>query len=82
MEIPRYERALIVGAGGSVEMHFGAVTSLAIDATQVDDLKVGIMDLSALSKVCATNLDGIVGYNFLARFRVAIDYPNQTVTFE
>jgi predicted aspartyl protease len=70
------------GAGGSVEVHFGAVKSLAIGDTQVDGLKVGIMDLDALSKVCATHLDGIVGFNLLSKFRVAVDYPKKTVTFE
>ena len=35
------------------------------------------MDLSGISKVCETDLDGIIGFNFLERYRVIIDYRAQ-----
>lgn len=40
------------------------------------------MDLTGISKAVENDIDGIVGYNFLRRFRVSIDYPRQTVAFE
>jgi hypothetical protein len=70
------------GAGGKIDIRFGTVDSLAIGETRLEGLKVGIMDLKGISKAIETDIDGIVGYNFLNRFRVSIDYPNQTVTFE
>jgi hypothetical protein len=38
--------------------------------------------LPALSQALATRLDGIIGYNFLKEFRVTIDYPNETLSFD
>jgi predicted aspartyl protease len=74
------ERA--VGAGGNLDIQFGSLKSLAIGETQVKNLNVGIMDLTGISKAIETDIDGIVGYNFLTKFRVTIDYPKSTVTFE
>lgn len=70
------------GAGGNVEIQFGTVKSLKVGETQLDGLNVGIMDLTGISKAIETDVDGIIGYNFLKKFRVTIDYPKQTVTFE
>jgi predicted aspartyl protease len=80
--VKRDEAQKAVGAGGSVEVHFGTVKALAIGETRIESLKVGIMDLAGISKAIETDIDGIVGYNFLSKFRVSIDYPKQTVTFE
>jgi predicted aspartyl protease len=82
LDVQRDEKKKAVGAGGSVEVHFGTVKTLAIGETQLAGLKVGIMDLTGISKAIETDIDGIVGYNFLSKFRISIDYPKQTVTFE
>jgi predicted aspartyl protease len=82
IEVHRDESQKAVGAGGSIEVHFGTVKALAIGETRIESLKVGIMDLSGISKAIDTDIDGIVGYNFLSRFRVAIDYPKQAVSFD
>jgi predicted aspartyl protease len=82
LDVQRNETQKGVGAGGSVEVHFGTVKSLAIGETQLDGLMVEIMELTGISKAIETEIDGIVGYNFLKKFRVVIDYPRQTVTFD
>src|SRR5262249_51153095 len=70
------------GAGGSVEVRLGAVKSLKVGDARLDGLRVGIMDLGGIAQAIETDIDGILGYNFLKEFRVTIDYPKQTVTFE
>ncbi len=70
------------GAGGDVQICLGKVKSLRIGQARVEGLDVAVMDLAGISKAIETDLDGIVGYNFLKRFRVTIDYRGQTVTFE
>jgi predicted aspartyl protease len=82
LAIKHEETQKAVGAGGSVEVHFGTLKSLGIGETRLDGLKVGIMELTGISKAIETDIDGIVGYNFLTKFRVSIDYPKQTVAFE
>jgi predicted aspartyl protease len=70
------------GAGGTLKVHAGTLKSFKVGEKELRDLKVGIMDLSGISKAIETDIDGIIGYNFLKGFRVTIDYPKQTVTFE
>jgi predicted aspartyl protease len=82
LEVKPDETQKAVGAGGSIEVHFGTVKSLAVGETHLQDLKVGIMELTGISKAIETDIDGIIGYNFLKQFRVSIDYPRQTVAFE
>jgi hypothetical protein len=82
LDIKREAAKKAVGAGGSVEVRFGTVRSLAVGGTRIEGLKVGIMDLTGIGKAIETDIDGIIGYNFLNKFRVTIDYPKQTVTFE
>ncbi|MHB8972965.1 MAG: retropepsin-like aspartic protease family protein [Pirellulaceae bacterium] len=82
LAIRRNESETAIGAGGSIQAHFGTVQSLSVGDTRLEALQVGIIDLQGISQACETNLDGIIGYNFLNKFRVLIDYPNQTVTFE
>ena len=58
------------------------VKSIQVGETRLLRLQVGIMDLSIVSKALETELDGVIGFNFLRKFRVIIDYPKKTVTFE
>jgi hypothetical protein len=47
----------------------------------VRDLEVAVSDvLSFVSTVAGHPLDGIIGYTFLRRFRVTIDYPRARLT--
>ncbi len=62
--------------------------SLAMQAAQISDLRVGschvpavtviIGDFLAMLSEGGTKLDGIVGYNFLRHFKVALDYPQES----
>jgi len=61
-------------AGGKVSVSLAKVDSLAIGEAKLDDLDVGIVDLSQIAKTIGTRIDGDVGYNFLKHFRIAIDY--------
>jgi predicted aspartyl protease len=70
------------GAGGDVQVRAGSVKSLAIGKTRRERLDVAIMDLAGISKAVGTDLDGILGYNFLKQYRVTIDYRGRTVTFD
>lgn len=33
-----------------------------------------------MTTTLGTKLDGIVGYNFLRNYKVALDYPNETLS--
>jgi predicted aspartyl protease len=74
--------AKATGAGGQIEIQFAEVNSIQVGSTRVAAIQVGIMDLGVVSNAIETELDGIIGYNFLKKFRLVIDYPKQTVSFE
>jgi predicted aspartyl protease len=61
-------------AGGKVSVSLAKVDSLAVGEAKVDDVDVGIVDLSHIGKTIGAKIDGDLGYNFLKHFRIAIDY--------
>jgi hypothetical protein len=82
LDIKQNNKDKATGAGGDVDVHFGIVKSLEVGGTRLEGPKVGIMDLAGISKAIETDIDGIIGYNFLKEFRITIDYPKQVVMFE
>jgi predicted aspartyl protease len=73
----------LTGAGGTADVSAGVVSQLSVGGVRAENLEVVVVDfLPALSQAVSTKLDGIVGYNFLKKFRVTIDYPNETLSFD
>jgi predicted aspartyl protease len=67
--------------GAPIAMTAARVQTLRVGAAQAGDLDVIIGDfLGMLSQVVGTQLDGIVGYNFLRNYKVTIDYPNESLS--
>ena len=68
----------VTGGGGQIKILAGKVRSLAVGGAAVRDHAIGAGEfLNMLSKAVGTELDGILGYNFLNRFKVTIDYPHR-----
>lgn len=66
----------VTGGGGQIKILAGKVSSLAVGDAAVRDHAIGAGEfLNMLSKAVGTELDGIIGYNFLNRFKVTINYP-------
>jgi hypothetical protein len=53
-----------------------------VDEAKMDDVDVGIVDLSHIGKTIGAKIDGDLGYNFLKHFRVAIDYRECVIRFD
>lgn len=71
------ENVSMTGAGGMLQAAVGRVASLAVGAASLENLSVVVSDfLEMIGHAVGGRLDGVVGYNFLRRFRVTIDYPN------
>ena len=70
-----------VDEGGFARVHAVRVTGTAGDGAVVKDLKVGIVDLGEeFEAVMWRKAAGLIGYDFLSRFVVEIDYDRQIVT--
>jgi predicted aspartyl protease len=67
--------------GAPVEVTAGVLQSFQVGGARIDDLPVIVADFFAmLSNALGVKLDGIVGYNFLRNYKVALDYPNETMS--
>ena len=77
LKIETGEDVSMTGAGGMLKAAVGRVASLAVGAASLENLSVVVSDfLEMIGQAVGGPLDGVVGYNFLRRFRVTIDYPN------
>jgi hypothetical protein len=80
-------RFMVQGMGGNSEASFARVASIRVgggdgDGVTVRDFKVGIIDLGEGHEwVMWRKMAGLIGYDFLSRFVVEIDYDRQIVTF-
>jgi predicted aspartyl protease len=69
-------------AGGKISVSLAKVDSLAVGQVKLDEVDVGIVDLSHIAKAIGTKIDGDVGYNFLKHFRITIDYHDCEIRFD
>jgi predicted aspartyl protease len=69
-------------AGGKVSVSLAKVDSLTVAETKLEDVDVGIVDLSHIAKTIGAKIDGDLGYNFLKHFRVTIDYRDSLLRLD
>jgi predicted aspartyl protease len=69
-------------AGGAVSVSLAKVSSLAVTSAKLNDVDVGLVDLSHIGKTVGAKIDGDLGYNFLRHFRVTLDYHKNEIRFD
>ena len=69
-------------AGGAVSVSLAKVDSLAVGSTKLDDVDVGLVDLSHVGRTVGAKIDGDLGYNFLKYFRITLDYRGSEIRFD
>ena len=68
-------------AGAGVDVTAGTLKSFQVGGAKIDNMTVVVADFfTMLSNAIGVKLDGIVGYNFLRNFHVAIDYPGEMLS--
>ena len=68
-------------AGAHVGVRAGNIESFQLGDAKIDNMTVVVADFfEMLSAAIGAKLDGVVGYNFLRNYKVAIDYPGETLT--
>ncbi|MDQ3821336.1 MAG: retroviral-like aspartic protease family protein, partial [Acidobacteriota bacterium] len=83
------EIGLQLGAKGRVEgagtdqtkFYRTRLAQVEVGGLTVKDISAGAIDLSKIGQALHTNLDGVLGYNFLQGRVVQIDYPKRVVRF-
>ena len=69
-------------AGGAVAVSLAKVSSLAVASAKLDNVDVGLVDLSPIGKTVGAKIDGDLGYNFLRHFRITLDYRKSEIRFD
>ncbi len=67
---------VINGIGGTRPLSFARGNTLKLPGLQTDSLDFHINDYQFISSVYGVWIDGIIGYSFLARYIVRIDYDS------
>jgi hypothetical protein len=65
-----------------MEATIDRLKDLVIGPVEVKDLEVAVISLGALNRSTGQRIGGVIGYNFLKRFRTTIDYSARTVWLE
>jgi predicted aspartyl protease len=74
-------KALVSTGGAPIRVSGAKLPSLRIDQAEERGLDVIVGGfLPMLSSAIGTKLDGIIGHNFLRRYRVVIDYPGANLS--
>ena len=69
------------GAGGAVRVAIGRARTLAVGAIEARDVPVLISDeLRRISTALGAPLGGGIGYSFLSRYRLTVDYAELAIT--
>jgi predicted aspartyl protease len=69
-----------MGAAGPVSIGFGAANSMAVGQARASDVEIGITgELGRIATVVGASIHGALGFPFLSRFRLSLDYRTQTL---
>ena len=69
----------VSGIAGIREVNFAENNTLHLPGLSVDSLDFFVNDYSILTSVYGIKIDGIIGYSFLSKYIVAIDYDSMLV---
>jgi predicted aspartyl protease len=69
-------------AGGAVSVSLAKLSSLAVASAKLDNVDVGLVDLSHIGKTVGAKIDGDLGYNFLKHFRITLDYRRSEIRLD
>jgi predicted aspartyl protease len=69
-------------AGGKVSVSLAKLHSLAVGPAKLDNVDVGVVDLSQIGQAVGAKIDGDLGHNFLKYFRIIIDYRECEIRFD
>jgi len=70
------------GAGGDVSMEAARIGRLVVAGLEEENAPCMLMDMEGLRRRIGLHIDGILGFSFLSRGTLTVDYPGRRVRFE
>lgn len=75
-----YGRSATTGGGNSAEYAYAAGATLTLPGVTVRDQHVAVIDETGLESALGMPLGGLLGYDFISRFVIEIDYDKKLLT--
>jgi hypothetical protein len=79
LAIPKGRNMTLLTAGGGLAVSLRTLESLGVANARLSDVEIGVADLPLMQTL---HVDGILGSDYLRRFKVTIDYDNELVDIE
>lgn len=70
---------IVRGLGASKVVSFAQNNTLNLPGLKVDSLNFHVNDYELISQVYGLQIDGIIGYSFLSRYIVTVNYDNEEI---
>jgi hypothetical protein len=78
--IKTYGKTMATGGGGSAEYNYAAGATFTWPGVELRNQHVAVLDQTGLERALGVPLGGILGYDFISRFVVEIDYEKKLLT--
>ena len=78
--IPSHGALLIAFNGKKTSVNVGSVQQVFIGNTELELLKVIVMDLESINKNLVVKLDGLLSNSSLSTHKIAINYKKRTLS--
>src|SRR5580700_352263 len=75
-----YAKTMTSGGGNSAEYAYAAGATLTLPGVELRNQHVSAIDQTGLERALGVKLGGLLGYDFISRFGMEIDYQNQMIT--
>jgi hypothetical protein len=79
LRIPMQRDGTLLIANGRLPVSIRTLSVLNVGAAHLDNIEIAVADFPLLKTL---NVEGVLGGDYLRRFKVSIDYSNQTVDIE
>jgi Aspartyl protease/PDZ domain len=75
-----YAKTVTTGGGGSADYDYAAGATFKLPGVEVRNQHVAVLDQTGLEYALGMHLGGILGYDFISRFVIEIDYQKKLLT--
>jgi len=75
-----YGKTAATGGGGTAEYDYAAGATFTLPGMELSNQHVAVLDQTGLERALGMPLGGLLGYDFISRFVVEIDYQKKLLT--
>ena len=75
-----YAKTMTSGGGNSAEYAYAAGATFTLPGVELRNQHVSAIDQTGLERALGVKFGGLLGYDFISRFVIEIDYQNQMIT--